>query len=105
VVEIADQDGQRALIPARALGFSRDQLLEASAVVQARQRVGARGVGQAAHEVGQPVLELMDEHRGHGERADGLEPARHEDGRRRRQAEDDGVRQGDERDLEDRLDP
>ena len=45
-VEVADQQAQRVLAAARALQLELEGLLEAAAVEQAGERVGARRVGE-----------------------------------------------------------
>ena len=73
-VEVADQDGQRRLEPARALDLELEGLLEAAPVEQTRQRIGANGVGQPVDQAVEPLLEQAEERGGHDERAEGDRP-------------------------------
>ena len=63
VVEVADHDAERLVGTQRALDLGGQLLVEREPVVEARERVGVRRLGEAAHELRDPVAHHAQQRR------------------------------------------
>jgi hypothetical protein len=103
-VQVADQQAQALALAARSRELHREPVVEAAAVEEPGQGVGASGLAHVGDQVGVALLEHADHRAGDDEGARRHDPAQHVGARRVvEQPEDDPVGQEDERDLAGRL--
>ena len=99
VVEVADDDAQRRARLVRALDLGVELAVEREAVPEAGERVGECSLGEAAHELGDPVAHGSQNACRREEDADQGEPAGRHGVQGRGGEEDDEVRAGHEGEL------